>query len=866
MRSTGKPSWFRGSAVDLSRRMRALTFLMLLFLAACLCYSQFGIITVGVGTSGELGTNDLNFVPFLIPVALCTVMLGVVPGIGLAFITGVLIMFRAQWTSTTPYDTHLADPFLSVTGIFLGAVLLAAIATPVARRHPADLAKGIKPLKRLDTARIVSLVVGCFALTASFSYVSRGLIYLVVTPGGAEYGYAAMIAEYLDSIANPIVLFEALINAAILALICIVSVAYDAHRRSGAWKSSLSATFTRWLALAMVMVFMGASMVSFCSETMQATNEAESQLLEELGYLKQQVDLRDQTGASVESVAEGYRAQYGGQVFVVQDHTIISSNVPDMAGEPASRVLGSSYVDNYDFLAGLASQYMLTGSDETGSFHGIRAIVGDDFTYIAVAPLDTVYKARTATLMYNATFMLIMLAVVFLVTRFLLLRIVVAPITRTNNTLGHITDGELTRRVNEREVREFDSLSTGINTTVGSLRDSIAEVKRRNEQDITAGKAIQESALPRDFPPFPDVDRFDIYASMKPAKGVGGDFYDFFLIGDDKLGFVLADVSGKGIPAALFMMAAKTQIRNYLASGLPVDEAVNAANHQLCIGNDAGMFVTAWIGVLNYETGELSFVNAGHNPPLLHHDGSWAWQRETSGMPVGLFDGIPYEKLDRQMAAGDTLYLYTDGVTEAMDVDGKLFGEDRLEETLGHYAGLNARSVCLGVSRAVTEFALDAEQSDDLTMMALRYGMPPEKCAMMALPAVDSQLIHVNGFIREELRRRHAPKSALNPLCIAAEELFVNVCRYAYPDATPDDPGEVRIEFEYEPNPPALTVRMIDDGIPYDPLAKPDEETPDDIEAVTGSGLGILMAKRSVDDMHYERVGESNVLTFSKGW
>jgi sigma-B regulation protein RsbU (phosphoserine phosphatase) len=275
---------------------------------------------------------------------------------------------------------------------------------------------------------------------------------------------------------------------------------------------------------------------------------------------------------------------------------------------------------------------------------------------------------------------------------------------------------------------------------------------------------------------------------------------------------------------------------------------------------------------LNYQTGQVDFVNAGHNPPLLYGTGDastahdWRWMREVSGMPLGLFDGIPYDRHSCLMTQGDTLYLYTDGVTEAMDVDGNLFSEDRLLDTLDRYTGENARTVSVGIRRAITDFTKDAEQSDDITMLTLRYGVPPESRASMTLPADVNQLVHVYNFIHEELHRRGAPQSVYNPLDIAAEELFVNVCHYAYPDSTPKDPGEVRIEFEYEAAPPSLTVTIIDDGIPYNPLAKPDAVTPDDIMEVPIGGLGILMAKSSVDDMTYERAGNSNVLTFRKGW
>jgi anti-sigma regulatory factor (Ser/Thr protein kinase) len=172
----------------------------------------------------------------------------------------------------------------------------------------------------------------------------------------------------------------------------------------------------------------------------------------------------------------------------------------------------------------------------------------------------------------------------------------------------------------------------------------------------------------------------------------------------------------------------------------------------------------------------------------------------------------------------------------------------------------------VGVRRAITDYTLDCEQSDDITMLALKYGAPPEARAVMVLPADDSQLVHVWNFVHEELKRRGAPRSVRGPLDIASEELFVNVCHYAYPGATPEDPGEVRISFEYEASPPSLTVEIADDGIPYDPLAKPDAVTPDDIMDVPIGGLGILMAKRSVDEMSYRYEDGSNITTFRKGW
>ena len=496
-------------------------------------------------------------------------------------------------------------------------------------------------------------------------------------------------------------------------------------------------------------------------------------------------------------------------------------------------------------------------------------------TLLIMKPDSMVFANRGPVMGWIAVSAFILLAAVFAMIFLLLNRVVVRRIDETNGVLGRITEGDLNARVNVCDTVEFQSLSGGINETVDAMKGWIAEAESRMDTELATAKAIQESALPRTFPPFPDIQRFDVYASMNAAREVGGDFYDFFLIGDDadadsgKLGFVIADVSGKGVPAALFMMKAKTQIRDYLESGMELGEAIENANRQLCDGNDAGMFVTLFACVLDYETGELSYVNAGHNPPLIHHGDTWEWMRDVSGMPLGLFDGIPYDAYTRQLELGDMIYTYTDGVTEAMSAEGELFSEERLERTLAKYSAFNPRSVCVGVRRAITDFTLDAEQSDDITMLGLKYGVPPEEKAVMILDARVDQLVHVCNYIHAELHRRRAPKSVYNPLDIAAEELFVNVCHYAYPDATPEEPGEARISFEYAPSPPSLTVQIADDGVPYNPLAKPDAATVDSYAGVGDvpiGGLGILMAKNSVDEMTYERVGDSNVLTFKKVW
>ncbi|MGI6220836.1 MAG: SpoIIE family protein phosphatase [Coriobacteriales bacterium] len=567
------------------------------------------------------------------------------------------------------------------------------------------------------------------------------------------------------------------------------------------------------------------------------------------------------SATSLDSLANDYESS--GTIAIIEDYRFITVNRSEFADQS---VVGTIVDSEEEFDALVAEGTVKMTDRGAGTRSMVKFRTADDCVLMASIPLSQVYSSRTSTLFYSTILFVILFFVIFFIATRVLRSIVIKPIQRTNLTLGHITAGDLNERVNEHRVREFTSLSNGINTTVAALRLSIEEAEQRNAQELLTAKAIQESAMPSEFPAFPDIDKFDIYASMKTAKEVGGDFYDFFAIGGDKVGFLIADVSGKGIPAALFMMTAKTQIRTYMESGIPLVDAVTATNHQLCIGNEQGMFVTMFACELEYETGKLTYVNAGHNPPMLHKGDDWIWLRDVSGIPLGLFDGTEYEGYSCDLVPGDTLYLYTDGVTEAMDVDGNQFGEERLVQCLQTYIGTNPRSVSVGVRRAITEFTLDCDQSDDITMLALKYGVAPEKAAVMILPARVDQLVHVYNFIHEELKRRHAPKSAYNPLDIAAEELFVNVCHYAYPDATDDDPGEVRVGFEYHHNPPSLSVSISDSGIPYNPLAKPDAVTPDDIADVPIGGLGILMAKKSVDEMTYEREGDLNVVTFKKAW
>ena len=246
--------------------------------------------------------------------------------------------------------------------------------------------------------------------------------------------------------------------------------------------------------------------------------------------------------------------------------------------------------------------------------------------------------------------------------------------------------------------------------------------KQQIASELSVATHIQTSMLPRIFPAFPAQKEFDIYAMTNPAKEVGGDFYDFFLVDDDHLAVVVADVSGKGIPAALFMVIAKTLIKDHAQRGTSPDVVFTEVNRLLCEANDEGMFVTAWLGVLELSTGHLSYVNAGHNPPLLRRaGGGYDYLRTRSGFVLAGVEETRYRSCSLELAPGDALFLYTDGVTEATDAEKQLYGEERLAAALNSHKDYAPKELLSAVRDDVEAFVGQAPQFDDITMLSLCY-------------------------------------------------------------------------------------------------------------------------------------------------
>ena len=273
--------------------------------------------------------------------------------------------------------------------------------------------------------------------------------------------------------------------------------------------------------------------------------------------------------------------------------------------------------------------------------------------------------------------------------------------------------GELAGDVTEL-AKEIDAYVDEIST--------ITAEKERIGAELSLATEIQVSTLPHIFPPFPERDEFDIYAVMDPAREVGGDFYDFFLIDDDHLGLVMADVSGKGVPAALFMMISKIIVKNCAIIGMSPAQALSTANDMLCDNNRAEMFVTVWAGILEISTGKLIAANAGHEYPAIKKPGGkYELFRDEHGFVVAAMEGLEYKEYELQLEPGTALFLYTDGVPEATNPEKELFGTDRMIEALNTEPDADAEQVLRNVRVHIDRFVRDAEQFDDLTMMSLIY-------------------------------------------------------------------------------------------------------------------------------------------------
>lgn len=327
-------------------------------------------------------------------------------------------------------------------------------------------------------------------------------------------------------------------------------------------------------------------------------------------------------------------------------------------------------------------------------------------------------------------FMLIICGVVLVVC---VKKVVLNPIEKIQTNVNDYHDHKNSKRiidslnpmVNESELGQLSSDIVELAIEMDRYTEEVRKLAGENERigtELHIASQIQSEIIPNEFPAFPNRKEFDIYAIMDPAKEVGGDFYDFFLIDEDHIALVIADVSGKGVPAALFMMVAKTLLKSRCQQGGSPAEIIYDVNNQLSEKNEMGLFVTAWFAIIELSSGKMVTSNAGHEYPVIKHaDGDFEIIRDKHGAPLGAFEDTEYEEMEFELTPGDCIFVYTDGVAEATNIDGMLWGEHRMVEALNMRKDLELKELLTEMKETVDAFTGEAEQFDDITMLGFKY-------------------------------------------------------------------------------------------------------------------------------------------------
>ena len=464
---------------------------------------------------------------------------------------------------------------------------------------------------------------------------------------------------------------------------------------------------------------------------------------------------------AMETVARGFTAD-GGYSWIVNGagHVIYSPNPEVLRMEESASAVDLRASENQD-LADLLNDAMAGGSDVR-----VVSVNGEEF-YMQGVPIPTVgwtlfsafpkekvdqvevtlldsydqitedaravYQTRLRQRSHSSLILMALLTLAAVAGAVLLGKRIVKPLNTITNQIASL-GGEnqefrmqdIYRTGDEIQVlaESFAALSHKTVEYVDEVRRVTAE-KERIGTELQMARQIQEGMLPGIFPPFPDRKDFDLYASMDPAKEVGGDFYDFFLTDSDHLALVMADVSGKGVPGALFMMASKIILKSNAMQGGTPAEILARTNRAICANNSMEMFVTVWLGILEISTGRLTAANAGHEYPIIKRaDGSFELLKDRHGFVIGGLDGAQYRGYDLRLLPGDKLFLYTDGVPEATDGDSEMFGTERMLAALNTHGGDTPGEILAGMHEAVDAFVGSAEQFDDLTMLCLEYKGP----------------------------------------------------------------------------------------------------------------------------------------------
>ena len=484
--------------------------------------------------------------------------------------------------------------------------------------------------------------------------------------------------------------------------------------------------------------------------------------------------------------------------------------------------------------------------------------------------MNEVMAERWDFIIQSIALVLAITIVVMALSVYLIQSIATKPIQALTEAAGgfcDLKDDNLEDNIIDIDIRSNDEIGElaheihAMQTRIVEYSDNLARVsaeKERTKAEMDMASSIQESMLPNIFPCFPDRAEFDIFASMDTAKEVGGDFYDFFLIDDNRLALVIADVSGKGIPAALFMMSVKIMICDRAKAGGTPAQILTSVNAQICEQNPTKTFVSVWMGILDIVSGKLTCTNAGHLYPFARTASSgFSLLKDKHGLVMGGVKRIKYADYELQLAPGDAIFVYTDGVTEARNAEGTFFGLDALGAALNSRADAAPKELLGTVKDHVLAFIGEAEPFDDLTMLCLEYHGVEDA---ILLPATVGSISSASAFVSGKLEEFGASPRAKTQVLVAIDEIMSNIAHYAYPEG----PGSVAVRFQADARDGMAEITFVDDGIAYNPLEAKEPDTTLAASERKVGGLGVFLVKKTMDELSYERKDGKNILTIKK--
>lgn len=760
---------------------------------------------------GVIPNGTLSIMILHIPVILATVLAGIPAGVVCAAIFGIGSKMIAGGYDVNTIDYLFTDPLVSVV-----PRLLIPIITFLVYHFAKKLVEDY---------------------TVSAKVVAGGIAGGAGSLANTFFTLLFLWLRHSDKITMPqnvsaqTVFFTNIIgaNALIEMVVSVISVSFvivlcnlNLLKKPVLYERPLHKAFQKWLLVFMVGAFLVVNVVVYMIQTKQQKKTAEESMDGILDELSTDTDF---------FAGKAHKESYLGDRFTIafcKKDEIVNCSRKEWIGKKVASLQGEE-------------SFLTTVS---GMDYLCRARKCDAGRLLVMMTEYRVYEERNETIILLICANVLIFTAIFVLISKLLKNHVVDRIYSVNDSLSHIQKGELEKVVTERNSREFSVLSDGINATVTALRN-------RMNEELKFAREIQLSVLPQEGYLKEEQNNFEVYGVMDTAKEVGGDFYDYFLIDENKLGVVIADVSGKGVPAALFMMTAKTLIKSLALSGKTPDEVLKLANEELCKNNESGMFVTVWFGVLDFVRCELVFANAGHNPPLLKRkEESFCYMDYKTykrSIMLGIRENICYVANRICFSPSDILFLYTDGVTEAGNAFNKQYGEQRLLECLQKNYTKDSKGILETVRKDVNDFVGDEEPFDDITMVVLKMPFPTE---FLSVEVCYENTETVESFVKDFLERVTISPVRRHKLLVALDEIYSNLVNHS--DA-------VTLELTLEIKKDRIYVTFCDNGSPYNPLEQPEPDVEIPMEERKIGGLGIFLVKKIMDETAYEYKNGKNV-------